>query len=237
MSYLDNGDNDTPITAKVFPVGNGVDDDNDFIADNPFEDGDQTFVAPIGVNNLIVTTTMNSTVISNLAGPEIGFHYEVGDQRGIKISGASRVAAMVNNERIRINGDNVGDFMGVEVTPDPITGANIAIDMFDTDTSTGPTQNAFRDVNSSTHISPLFEQSLNAEIPLFTHIPVLRDMWQFDEAKLNVGWTFLIIGKVADPQESINWTSSPVFGVTPTVRPDRDTFYQNTINVGINWNY
>ncbi len=235
LSYNDNGDNDTPANAKVFPVGNGIDDDDDFIVDNPFEDGDQTFIAQEGANNLIVTSTMDATVISNLAGPEIGFHYELGDKRGIRLSGSTRLGAMANSERIRINGDNIGDF--TTVTTDLATNTTQLTTMFDTDNSQGPTQNAFADSRNTTHISPLFEQAINAELPLFTNVPVLRDISLLEDAKLNVGWTFLLIGGVADPQESINWTSSPRFGVTPTVSPDRSTFFQNTVNVGINWNY
>lgn len=44
LSYgVNNGDNDTPDNAKVFPPANGVDDDNDFITDNPAEEGTLTF--------------------------------------------------------------------------------------------------------------------------------------------------------------------------------------------------
>jgi hypothetical protein len=140
-------------------------------------------------------------------------------------------------KKLKLRGDNIGNFTGIEVVPDPITGANIASRMYDTNTTQGASLNAFSDTASSTHLSPLFEQSLNATIPIFSHVPVLRNMWQLEDAKLSLGWTFLLIGQVADPNRSIVYDSSPITGEFLHYQIDRDTFTQNTFNVGINWNY
>ncbi len=239
LSYgLENADADTEITAKVFPVQNGIDENGDFIADNPNEDGDATFGFTPGFSDtLIVRSFVDSVVVSDMGGAEFGLHYELGDDKGIKITGSTRLAALFNHERLKLRGDNIGNFMGQEVIPDPITGANILFEMFDTDTTNGPSQNAFSDSSSSTHLSPLFEQGLNAEIPIFGHVPVLKDMWQLDNAKLNLGWSYLLIGKVADPNQSVVWDSRPITGIFPSVRPDRRSFSQNAFSVGINWTY
>jgi hypothetical protein len=167
----------------------------------------------------------------------MGLQYELGERQGMKISGSSRLALMFNHETLKLQGDNIGNFMGVETVPDPVTGSTIRTDMFNTDTTNGPTQNAFQDSMSTTHLSPLFEQGLNAEIPIFSHLPVIGDMWQFEDAKLNMGWTFLMIGEVTDPNQSVNWGSRPILGLFPTVTPRRETFYQNSFNIGVNWNY
>lgn len=246
LSYgATNGDNDTPINAKVHPVANGVDDDGDFIIDNPDEPSNTPTTTPTAFfvpltglsDQLWVQSYLDSTVVSDLAGPQIGFHYELGDNRGIRLTGLTRVGALFNTERIHVHGDNIGNFMGVEVTPDPITGANIATPMFDTNNNDGPTENAFSDKSYSTHISPMFEQGLNAQVPLFKQVPVLRDMWQLEDANLTLGWSYLLIGEIADPNQSINWTSAPILGETPVAKPDRYNFGQSTLSIGINWNY
>jgi len=228
LAYTDDGDADTPINAKVFLPGDGI------IPTTPTV---RTYVAPIGPTSLIVYSYINSHVVSNLSGPDLGFQYELGRTKGIQVTGSTRVAAMFNNERLKMRGDNIGNFMGIEVVPDPITGANISTRMYDTNTSQGPSLNAFADTDSSTHLSPLFEQTFNAQVPIFDRVPVLRDMWQLEDARLSVGWTFLMIGQVADPNDSIVYNSSPVTGEFLHYQADRSTFYQNTFNLGINWSY
>ncbi len=245
LSYgLDNADADTPINAKVFPPADGIDDDNDFIPDTPDEPGNSvnttttTFTPLIGLSNhLIVKSFLNSKVNSNLAGPELGLQYDLGDAKGMKISGSTRVAAMVNKENLKLSGDNIGNAMGIEVIPDPITGNNIFGRMFDTETTNGPSQNAFSDADHSTHLSPLFEQGLNLQIPLFSRVPVIKDMWQFEDAALNLGWSYLWVGLVADPNDSILYQSSPVTGIFPEIVPERDNFTQTTLSVGVSWSY
>jgi len=184
-----------------------------------------------------VYSYINSQVVSNLAGPEIGFQYELGSKKGIQITGSTRLAAMFNTERLKMSGDNIGNFMGVEVVEDPITGNNVFTRMYDTSTYQGPTLNASSDNATSTHMSPLLEQSLNAQIPIFNRVPVLRNMWQLEDAKLSLGWTLLVIGQVADPNDSIVYNSSPISGEFLHYHTERNTFYQNTFNVGVNWAY
>ena len=128
--------------------------------------------------------------------------------------------------------------MGVELpTADPVTGATVETNMFNTDTTQGPSLNAFSDSASSTHMSPLFEQSFNAQIPIFNRVPVLRDVSLLEDAKLSLGWTFLLIGQIAEPNSSIVYDSSPVTGDFLHYQIDRNTFMQNTFNVGVNWSY
>jgi hypothetical protein len=246
MAYgLDSADADTPINAKVFPPGNGIDEDGDFIADTPDEPNDNVtgtdteFVPLTGVSAdyLIVRSHFKSTVATNLAGPQLGLQYELGDRDGLQLLGSSRAGLMFNREKLKLNGDNIGNYMGIEVVPDPVTGANIATRMFDTNNLNGPTQNAFADADSTTHLSPLFEQGINAQIPLFRRIPVLKDMWQFEDAHLNLGASWLWIGEVADPNQSIEYVSSPSTGKFLHLSPQRDSFSQTSLSVGINWNY
>lgn len=234
-------DADAPITTKVPAPADGIDDDDDFIIDNideqnggtPGPGTSTTFIAPLGVNDLIVESFILSNVESSLAGPQFGFQYDLGDRDGLQLSGNTRFGLMLNREKIRLGGNNIFDFMGREVVPDPVTGANVFVRGFDTETDL----NRFADTSSSTHLSPLFEQGINAQIPIFRGVPVLKDMWQLEEAHLTVGASFLWVGQVADPNQSVYYESSPFAGVFPTIEPDRMSFYQTSFNVGINWSF
>ena len=235
LSYgVNNGDNDTPDNAKVFPAGDGRDDDNDFITDNPAEAGALTFNQINPSDPVLVRGFLESEVISNLAGPELGMHYTLGERKGFSVVGYSKVAAMFNREQIRLRGDNIFNHMN----PDDTTTPTELSDGFDTNSLNGLTQNAFSDSKSTLHISPLFEQSLMAEIPIFGSVPVLRDVQILEDAKFRIGWTFLLVGELADPNQSVNYSAvNPRLDLFPQVRPERGLFTQNTFNVGINWNY
>ncbi len=235
LSYgVNNGDNDTPDNAKVFPGADGRDDDGDFIIDNPVEAGTLTFNQINPSDPVIVHGFLDSEVTSNLAGPEFGLHYRVGEGKGVTFVGHLKLAAMINNEKIRLRGDNIFNHMN----PDDTTTPTVLDDGFDTNTLNGPTQNAFSDSQSSVHLSPLFEQSLMAELPIFGHIPVLKDVQLLEDAKLRIGWTFLFVGEIADPNQSVDYSAvNPRLDLFPQVRSERGVFTQNTFNLGVNWSY
>jgi hypothetical protein len=237
LAYIGGGDDDTPDTAKVFPVGDGIDDDDDFITDNIAEAGTLDFVQINPYDPVLVRAHHLAEVVSSLGGPETGLHYRLGDEKGISIVGFSKVAAMFNNEQIRINGDNLFNHMSVSETPDPVTNLSPAVDGYDTNSLNGPTQNAYSDYYSSVHMSPLFEQSLVAEVPIFSRVPVLQDIGLLEDAKLRLGWQFLFIGQIADPVQSVSYVSNPQLNLFPKVKPDRDSFTQHTLSIGVNWNY
>jgi hypothetical protein len=184
----------------------------------------------------MIRSFVSSQVRSTLGGPEIGLEYDMGKSRGIRFSGSTRVGALFNAERARLSGDNIGDTQTTAI--DTTTGSIVLADMFDTTTASGRvTQNAFSDSKSSTHVSPMFEQSLSAQLPIFSGIPILKDMHQLEHARLQAGWTFLWIGEVSDPSQSIVWVSRPRDGIFPTLKNSRSSFYQNTLSLGINWEF
>lgn len=231
---VDNGDDDTPENAKVYGPADGRDDDDDFIADNPAEEGALTFDQINQSDPIIVHGFLDSDVVSNLAGPEFGLHYTMGDRKGLSFMGSTKVAAMFNNEKLTVRGDNIFNHMN---TDDPTT-VDIDSDGFDTNTLSGPTQNAFTSSQSSVHLSPLLEQSLMAEIPIFEHVPVLHRVQLLEDAKLRLGWTFLVIGEIADPNKSVDYSQvNPRLDMFPQASVERGIFTQSTFNVGVNWNY
>lgn len=222
-------------------IPDGVDDDDDFVVDNVAETGTATFTQGNPSTDSIIRSFVDASVQSQMGGPEIGIQYTLGEGKGITINGATKVGALFNSEKMRLSGDNIGDTVTTNI--DLVTGETTLLDMFDTTTRdpiTGrsiSTLNAFNEGKRTTHVSPMFQQSLMAEIPLFSRVPVLRDMWQFQNASFTAGWTFLYVGEVADPQQSINWLSNPRAGVTPTIDIERSTYFQNSFSAGINWEY
>lgn len=212
-------------------IPDGIDDDNDFVVDNVAETGTATFTQGNPSTDSIIRAFVDSSVDSTMAGPEIGVQYLIGAVEGIRLSGSTKVGALFNRERARLAGDNIGDT--VTTTVDPLTGLTILQDLFDT----GSGLNAFSDVKETTHVSPMFQQSLTAEVPIFKRVPVLQDMWQLENATFTAGWTYLWVGEVADPTQSINWLTNPRAGVFPTINIKRSQFFQNSFNVGINWEY
>lgn len=215
-----------------------LDDDDDFIIDNVAENGTDNFTDPItdDTQEILVRSFVNSQVRSTMSGPEIGLEYEIAERKGITFAGSTRVGALFNVEKMYLSGDNIGDTFATEI--DVATGNTVRSEMFDTSTAGGVlTQNYFEDYNSTTHLSPLFEQSLSADVPIFSNVPVLRDVWQLENARLRVSWTYTWIGEVADPNQSIVWVSNPRAGVFPYLKSNRVDYFQNTFSAGINWEF
>ncbi|MDG2127023.1 MAG: hypothetical protein P8K08_03445 [Fuerstiella sp.] len=214
----------------------GVDDDDDFVIDNVEENGTLSFVdrTPNIEEEILIRSFVSSEVRSTMGGPEIGFEYSVGERGSLSLNGSTRVGVLFNNERATLAGDNIGDTLRTDL----VDGLSELTDMFDTTTADGQlTQNAFADSMSTTHVSPMFEQSFRAEVPLFERIPVLRDMPQLEHATFRAGWTFTWIGEVADPGQQITWLSRPRDGVFPTLKVSRNDFFQHTLDLGIHWEF
>jgi hypothetical protein len=220
-----------------------IDNDGDFVVDNIDEGGSGgSYEVYNPSSELLIRSFVDNIARTDAAGPEFGFAYDIGKRAGLSFSGSTHFGALFNNERIRLAGDNIGIYAPGEsientLDVDPITNEVILRDLFDTSTANGPTQNAFTDGVSSKHISPMIEQSLNAQLPLFSQVPVLRDMRVLENATLQAGYTFLWIGEVADPSNSVVWASNPRAGLFPTINVNRTDFYQHTFRLGINCEY
>ena len=225
-------------------IADGVDDDDDWIVDNVDENGTATFEQGNPSVQSLSVSFIDSIVQSSMAGPELGFEYTFGDNEGIQVTGSTRVGAFANQERITLIGDNIVDTLSFIPNPNPDPNnpndpTDILDDGFDTTRVNGAlTANSFTDAKTSTHISPVFRQTLTAEIPIFSRVPVLKDIWQLQGAKFRAGFTYLWIGEVADPQQSINYVSNPrQQNLFPHLQIRRSSFFQNQFNIGINWEY
>ena len=231
-------------------IADGVDDDDDFIVDNVDENGTATFTEGNPSESSFIMSMIDTYVQSNLVGPEAGLQFSYGDDDSLKITGSTRIGAFFNTERSKLAGDNIFDTSAdsTEADPDPAALRDRYTDGFDTTVvggmsggsarATNPSNtNFFTDSKSSTHVSPVFRQTLEAEYPIFSRVPVLRDVWQLEGARIRAGWSYLWIGEFADPQQSINYVSNPRQNIFPTLDVKRSSFFQNQFNLGINWEF
>ncbi|MFH1303993.1 MAG: hypothetical protein ABIK07_23300 [Planctomycetota bacterium] len=230
---------------KLFSHPTGSDENQDDIIDNAgvVEDDSGTagtgtatafFAAPVdpvtGLPVIPYTTVVDSKVDTNLAGPEIGFQFDLGGEK-FKIWGQTKLGLMANQEKIQLSGDNVG--MGIRADPDDVDRPKALIDP----TAADPNPNAFASSQTNTHVSPIFEQSIFAEMDIFGHVPVLKRMKILEEAKFKVGYTYIVAGEVARPFDSIRWQGMPTRGLFPSIDVQRQTWSVGTWSVGIDWLY
>ncbi len=173
------------------------------------------------------TAVLDSDVSSHLAGPEIGFRFDLGEGDSFHVWGETIGGLMLNNEEIRVSGQNIGDplydaqLLGLQL---PL----LAVPrMF-----TNPTD--FAETDTHTHVSPIFSQSINADIDILDYVPVVNRLHLFEDAKFRMGYQYFIAGHIARPADSIEWRGFPLF---PEARADYKSWYSHQFNFGVNWEY
>lgn len=231
---------------KLFSHPSGTDENEDGIIDNAgvVEDEDgggggtgtttAFFAAPLDpVTDQAVqpyTTVVDSLVDTHLAGPEIGIQFDLGGEK-FKVWGQTKLGLMANQEEIELSGNNVG--MGIRADPTDVNRPKALLDP----TPENPNPNAFSDKTSHTHVSPLFEQSIFAEMAIFQNVPVLKRMQILEGAKFKVGYTYIVAGEIARPFDSIRWQGNPVQGLFPSIDIEREKWSVGTWSVGVDWLY
>jgi hypothetical protein len=180
---------------------------------------------------------IDNAAVSHLIGPEIGLQYDIGGKR-VKLRGHTKFALLANFEKMSLKGNNIGEANAIGQN---INVTDPALPTFDfiqdspliTPTLDNPSPNAFRDDVDQSHVSPLFEQSLFLDVPVFEHIPYLKRMSALDEAKLTLGWTFTFVAEVARPSESILYNANPRQGLFPTLDIKRSNWWTSNWSVGV----
>ncbi len=171
------------------------------------------------------TATLNSTVESHVAGPEIGLRIDLGEGRhGFKMWGETNLGLAVNSERIHLYGDNIGD------------------PLFDTRVNLNPGSrmlnpnnvSEFDSIVNSAHVSPMFQQSVMANMDLLSVIPVVRDMTMFENATFRFGYTFTWVGEVSRPTQTVNWQGYPLY---PEIKRYRSNWWANQLSFAFDWAY
>jgi hypothetical protein len=206
----------------------GIDSGYDYDIDD--STGDGSFRPVAGTIILLYPqyeANIESTVDSHLFGPELGLRFDLGEGDSFHVWGESIAGLAFNNETLRVRGRNIGD---------PMYDAQLLLlqlpllavpRMF-----TNPTE--FDDRDSHFHVSPIFTQSVNADIDIFDEIPVLNEWSMLQNAKFRMGWQFFLAGHVARPADSIDWKGFPLF---PEVNAKYKNWYSHQFNFGVNWEY
>lgn len=154
-------------------------------------------------------TWVTSTVNSNLIGPEIGCRYDLGGEK-LKIWGASKIAVAANMEEMRVYGRNAygnTDFLLLGYTE-------------------------FDNRRTVTHLSPIVDQSIFGEFPLFANLPIFNRIAILNKANFRIGWNFIVVGGMQRPLNQVSWNWN-----NPTVRTNRQLFSISTVSFGIDWKY
>jgi hypothetical protein len=165
------------------------------------------------------TATLQNTIQSHIAGPEVGFRYDLGRRKSFTIWGATTFGLMANYASMNLSGNNIGEVL--------ITSELFGFDMLANDAR-------FADKKTTSHVSPLFEQSIVLEARVFEELPYLSEIPILNEAMLRFGYTFTAIGKVNRADDTINWRGFPLF---PDLNTDTQTFVMNRINLGLEWTW
>jgi hypothetical protein len=168
--------------------------------------------------------TLNNKVESNLAGPEIGLRFDLGNSRSFNVWGESILGLMVNYEQIEMTGENIGDAL-TDVRFRGYLTPRFLADGVDS---------SFRNKSNSTHLSPTFQQSVFAEMDIIGVVPVLKRMAILDESTFRVGYTILWVGELARPGDSIKWQGYPL---TPEIRRDRTSWWAQQFTASLNFNF
>jgi hypothetical protein len=192
--------------------------------------GDTVFI-PTDINglpiDLFLEATLNSEVDTHLAGPEAGLRYDFGQSKNFSIWGQSTFAVLVNHERVKISGQNIGDPLDVFIRTEAATGTGVNFTDPDVDST-------FLDDDTHTHASPLFEQSIFCQANALRYVPVINRFHILSQAQIQIGYTYTVIGQMARAGESIRWKAFPEF---PFVDIDYRTWWMHNLSFGIHWDY
>jgi hypothetical protein len=160
---------------------------------------------------------LSNDISTHLAGPEVGFHISAGGGF-FKITAGTKFILYVNHELQHLNGENFVDSGSLALqNPVPI-----------------PPRLPFNDSRSTTHVSPAFEQTVHAEMKIFEWIPWVNRMDFFKNAKLQGGLTYLDIGEISRPSETIKYNSFPYY---PQLKNGRSKFSALAWDVGLQFDY
>lgn len=187
------------------------------------------FLSPVTLEPLVALNIMQSllrsSVTTQLAGPEAGVRFDIGKDK-FKIWTTSKLGLLVNYSSRNLSGYNIGDAYY------PKTGGTI------TDPTVMPRNNAaatkFAHEDSTTALSPLFEQSIFGKAKLFQYVPVLKKSKILSNADFQAGYTLIVVGNVYRPSEDINWQAYPV---SPLLNDKRGSLITSNYSFGMSWEY
>jgi hypothetical protein len=237
---------------KAQSVPNGVDGNQDGIINNAVVPeaspgaNSATLIISFPSPFALLPASIDVRATTNLVGPTTGLHYLIGNSEGFHLTGETKFGLMANWETIEINGNNIGsttrlngefvnfpaELTGNRGNPQLETQQNLFIPA-----PNDPNPNAFNSSAQHSHISPLIEQSIIAEAPVFQYMPLLGKMWPFAKANLRAGYTFTWVGDVIQTNQSIDYRGNPMAGLEPRILVDRGSWWTNNWSIGASWNW
>ncbi len=163
-----------------------------------------------------LNTEINASATSNLVGPQIGVRYDLGGER-FKIWGQTKIAVAANMDSTSLFGRNAfGNYMPTESLIISPPSSNIT----------------FNKKQSGAHISPIFDQSIYGEFPLFSVLPLLNRLSFINRANFRVGYNLLIVNDMQRPASMIRYTE-----YDPGIRMNRTWFTLSTVNFSADWRF
>ena len=169
----------------------------------------------------VIRSHLESSTIADMGGPEIGFRVDLGGKK-FQLWTQTKAGALANVSQRQITGFGIGNAFNI-ITPNtvPVMPRDTTLTQFSTSQTT-------------TTFTPMFEHQINTKIPIFNLVPYLNKMEAFERAYLTGGYTFLFLGDVYRPHNSIIWNQWPQ---TPQLNRHVSNYMNHMFNVGVEWNY
>jgi hypothetical protein len=182
-----------------------------------------TALDPLFSTPNVLHAQLISTDISQMGGPEAGFRFDLGRSNAkFQMWGNTKFGALANVANRQITGYNIGNAFNI-IAPNTVPAM-----------PNDPYATAFYTSKTSTTLSPMFEQSVNVKFPIFNLVPYINKMEVFERAQLQAGYTFLFIGSVYRPDNTIVWNQYPR---TPQLNGTTTSFYNSNFSLGVQWDY
>ncbi|WP_373652240.1 hypothetical protein [Schlesneria sp. DSM 10557] len=174
-------------------------------------------------NPNVLHSNLVSSTLSQMAGPEIGLRFDLGPQNAkFQMWGNTKFGALANVTSRQITGYGIGNAFNI-ISPNTVP-----------QMPNDPTLTAFSTSQTTTNFSPMFEQSINVKFPVFNLVPYLNRLEVFEKAQLQAGYTFLYVGQVYRPHNTIIWNQFPK---TPQLNGQKSDFFNSNFNLGVEWEY
>jgi hypothetical protein len=135
----------------------------------------------------------------------LGLRYEVGGDK-FKIWGQTKVGVMANMERINVASGGLNQIKGVAPPPPPDN-------TFIGGSGNGAGLQATNFTQSSTHVSPLFDTSINIEFPFFSMIPYVNKIHFLQNANVRMGWNFVAVDAMSRAAQIISYEIPQILAV------------------------
>lgn len=157
-------------------------------------------------------TSVTSKAQSHLYGPQVGFDMNMGGEH-FMINSAVKTGVVANTEKLSLGGYGFG-------SQEAITGV----------------RNFFSDSKTHTRVAPFLEFNANADMNVFPIIPYVNRWGMFKNARVNLGWSTLVVGNLQRPMDQIAWRSEAIGG--PHIKErGRDVWYMQNWSAGVHWKF